>query len=108
MLIAVPCWYRLLYSNAGQTDKFKEALAAATSTGVPWAMSMTRRRQDVMDKKEVRDSRNKTQRLLWRDGGGGVEYFARSYAAVRSVNEVLLVFWRYRPVLVSALSPLSL
>ncbi|CBJ33903.1 Heat shock protein 40 like protein [Ectocarpus siliculosus] len=38
--------------NAGQTDKFKEALAAATGTGVPWAMSMTRRRQDVMDKKE--------------------------------------------------------
>ncbi|CAN0408355.1 unnamed protein product, partial [Ectocarpus fasciculatus] len=38
--------------NAGQTDKFKEALAQATSTGLPWAMSMTRRRQDVMEKKE--------------------------------------------------------
>eukprot|EP00752_Nemacystus_decipiens_P016245 g14525.t1 len=38
--------------NAGLTDKFKEALDEANSTGVPWAMSMTRRRQEVMDKKE--------------------------------------------------------
>ncbi|CAM9873392.1 unnamed protein product, partial [Hapterophycus canaliculatus] len=38
--------------NAGQTEKFKEALDEATGTGVPWAMSMTRRRQDVLDKKE--------------------------------------------------------
>lgn len=41
-------------SNAGQTEKFKEALDEATATGVPWAMSMTRRRQDVLDKKEVK------------------------------------------------------
>ena len=49
-------WWRvfLSVSNAGLTDKFKEALDEANSTGVPWAMSMTRRRQEVMDKKEVR------------------------------------------------------
>lgn len=32
---------------------FKEALDEAASTGVGWAMAMTRRRQEVMDKKEV-------------------------------------------------------
>lgn len=49
-------WYpfsSFIPSNAGLTDKFKEALDEANGTGVPWAMSMTRRRQEVMDKKEV-------------------------------------------------------
>lgn len=41
-------------SNGGLTDRFKEALDEANATGVPWALSMTRRREEVMDKKEVR------------------------------------------------------
>lgn len=32
---------------------FKEALDEAAGTGVGWAVAMTRRRQEVMDKKEV-------------------------------------------------------
>ncbi|CAM9225655.1 unnamed protein product, partial [Laminaria digitata] len=38
--------------NAGLTDAFKEALDEATGMGLMWAVAMTLRRRDVMDKKE--------------------------------------------------------
>lgn len=41
------------FSNGGHTELFKEALDEATSSGVPWAVIMTRKRKEVMDKKEV-------------------------------------------------------
>lgn len=43
-----------LISNAGLTEDFKEALDEATGMGLVWAVAMTLRRRDVMDKKEVR------------------------------------------------------
>lgn len=96
VLVSVPRSCRFLYSNAGQTDKFKEALTAATSTGVPWAMSMTRRRQDVMDKKEVRHSWTRRSDRCGEMGGRVRDALhAAVYVAVRSVNEMLLMLsWR--------------
>lgn len=52
MFLFFPCRDR----NGGHTDLFKEALDEATMTGAPWAVTMTRKRRDVMDKKEVRIS----------------------------------------------------
>lgn len=43
----------ILLRNAGLTEAFKEALDEATATGVAWATTMTRRRQHVIEKKEV-------------------------------------------------------
>lgn len=38
--------------NGGHMDPFKDALGAATMTRVCWAVNMTRKRTDVMEKKE--------------------------------------------------------
>lgn len=55
-----------LVSNAGLTDSFKEALDEATGLDLVWAVAMTSRRRDVMDKKEVRKEHDRRVAVtLW-------------------------------------------